>query len=124
MAFRTDSRFRNSYETIDDDGLTFVAEADPFEYEDLPDNAVHQVAEGETWHSIAGDRFAALLRQPEAARFSQRLKPSGLFWIIMDFQPVPYLDPYTPPAPGTELFVPSVRTVIERIFDSDRQRLA
>jgi len=119
-----DSRHRHAYETTDPDGYHYLAEDEPFAYEDRPDNTHYEVREGDTWQSIAGSQFAGLVDTRRAESFRSRRKPSGLFWVIMDFQPEPCLDPTTAPAPGTVLVLPSLRCYRERIQDPDRRRYA
>lgn len=121
MALHTDTRYRFVFEEEAADGQHYLTECEPFAYEDLPDNTLREVHDGDTWHSIAGEVFKALARTPESRLFSERLKPSGLFWILMDFQPEPYLDPTVPPPPGN-IVIPSVRTVIEKLRSPDRRR--
>ncbi len=106
------SRFRNCYETVDEDGVLFTVDDTPFPYVDLPDNGTYEVKGGETWAEIADAVYAAL--------------PYGwhLWWVIMDFQPTPYLDPTVSPPAGTKLVYPSAATVQAKILSPERRRYA
>ena len=107
---KTYSRFRNCFETVDANGALFTVDDTPYPYENLPDNTTHQVRSGDTWWTIADKVFAPL-------EYSFHL-----WWIIMDFQPEPYLDPTVPPSAGTVLVIPSVRTVTTKILSPERRR--
>lgn len=86
-----------------------LSEREPFRYQHLNDNRQHTVAEGETLWSLAGHYFAGLPR------------PSSLWWIIADFQPVPIDDPTIALEVGSIIVVPSERTVVESIFSETRR---
>ena len=81
----------------------------PFRYRKYDDTRQHLVREGETLWSLAARYYAAFTR------------PSGLWWVIADFQPEPIHDPTIKLAPGTTLHIPSARTVSEVIFNSRRR---
>lgn len=106
------SRFRSCFETTDDDGVLFTVDDTPYPYAALPDNTTYQVTAGEMWWDIANKVFQPL-------EYAIRL-----WWVIMDFQPEPYLDPTVPPTAGTLLVIPSVRTVTTKILSPDRRRYA
>ena len=93
-----------------DDERTFLTEREPFSFVELADNRTHVLRRGDTLQSLAGRYFRGLFR------------PSGLWWVIADFQPQPIHDPTVLPAVGTVLFIPSTRTVEERIFAEARRR--
>lgn len=107
-----DSRYRNSYESVDPDGYHYLAEYEPYGFEDLTDSTTYEVREGDHWQGIAGAKFAPLARAHR------------LFFVIMDFQPDPPLDPSVPPEPGTVIVVPSRHTARTKALASDRRRLA
>lgn len=109
MPPRRFSRFTFSSGVLDDDERLFLTERDPFRFRALADNRQHVVKEGDTLFSLAGRYFASLPR------------PSGLWWIIADFQPDPIHDPTLALDIGRVVLVPSVRTVIEEVF-SERRR--
>ncbi len=97
-------------EGVTDLGPLRLTDREPFLYRPLPDNRPHPVQVGETLWTLAARYFKSFSR------------PSGLFWIIADFQPDPILDPTLRLEPGTVLIIPSERTVEESIF-SERRRL-
>lgn len=109
MPPRRFSRFTFSSGVLDDNERLFLTERDPFRFRALADNRQHVVREGDTLFSLAGRYFASLPR------------PSGLWWIIADFQPDPIHDPTLALDIGRVVLVPSVRTVIEEVF-SERRR--
>lgn len=92
------------------DERTFLTEREPFRFVELSDNRTHVLRRGDTLQSLAGRYFRGLFR------------PSGLYWIIADFQPQPIHDPTVLPPVGSVVFVPSKRTVEERIFSEARRR--
>lgn len=91
------------------DGSLELSDYEPYRYEALADTTAYVVNDGDTYFTIAGKHFAPLPR------------PAGLYWIICDFQPVPVVDPTIPPTPGTTLYLPSVRTVTEIVFNEARR---
>lgn len=109
MAPRLYSRFTFCTGQDDADGKTFLSEREPFRYTTLPDNTVHIVCQGDTlWHL--------------AHRYFQPIKrAAGLWWVIADFQPDPIFDPTVELAEGTALIIPSVRTVLEKVFSEARR---
>jgi hypothetical protein len=107
---QTYSRFRNCFETTDDDGALFTVDDTPFPYVDLADNGTYEVRAGDQWWDIARAVFHPL---PYAQH---------LYWLLMDFQPVPYLDPTVPPSAGTNLVVPSLATIRSKVLDPARRR--
>jgi hypothetical protein len=93
----------------DDDGVQYLTQRIPYRYRVLSDTLIHIVREGETLWSIAGQYYASFER------------PSGLWWIIADFQPDPIFDPTLKLAAGASLFIPSLRTITELIFAESRR---
>jgi hypothetical protein len=83
-----------------------------FGYKQYTDNVLHTVVEGDDLFRLAGYYYASIPRG------------CGLWWVIADFQPEPIHDPTIALLPGTILVVPSVRTVIERVFARERVREA
>jgi hypothetical protein len=104
------SRFQYSLGVIDPVGDFVLTDADPFAFVQLADNVEHQVETGDTLWGMAHVHFQPLAR------------PSGLWWIIADFQPVRIYDPTVTLVVGSTLYIPSVRTVLERIFNAKRQQ--
>lgn len=95
----------------DDEGRLFLTEREPYTYRELPDTRVHVVGEGDTLTSLAARYFSGL---PNA---------SLLWWVIADFQPGGGIfDPTIRLAVGSRLYIPSVRTVEEDIFNEKRRK--
>ena len=89
-------------------GILQLTDREPFLFRNLPDNRLHPVVESDTLHSLAARYFDPI----EGA--------ANLWWIIADFQPDPIHDPTIALVAGTTLVVPSVRTVLESVFDDAR----
>lgn len=90
-------------------GRLFLSERAPYRYRPLPDNRVHVVGEGDTLTSLAARYFADLPN------------PAWLWWVIADFQPTPIFDPTLALSPADALIIPSVQTVLTRVFDEARR---
>jgi hypothetical protein len=103
------SRFTFSEGLQDEDGVLFLTDEEPFEYEDLDDNREHLVKAGESLFSLAGRFFRSFPR------------PAGLFWVIADFQPEPILDATLSLKQGTVLIIPSELAVTTRVFSETRR---
>ncbi len=100
------------FHDLDADGETGplqLSEREPYTYREFSDNREHVVAQGETLFSLAARYFAVL---PRAA---------GLWWVLADFQPDPIHDPTITLEIGATLIIPSVRTILEAIFDDVRR---
>ncbi len=95
--------------TKDDLGRSFLSERVPYGYRKLADNRTHPVVAGDTLWTLAGRYFSPLERA------------SGFWWAIADFQPDPIFDPTLKLEPGTVLFIPSVRTLLEKILGEERR---
>lgn len=108
MPPRRYSRYSYSLGVLDAAGALILTDPEPFAYVALADNVVHTVEVGDTLWGLADLYFQPLPR------------PSGLWWVIADFQPVPIHDPTLALAPGTTVYIPSVRTVQEQIFSAAR----
>ena len=109
MPPRRFSRYTFAEATVDDVGALVLSEPEPFRFQALDDNRQHRVLEGDDLFTLAGRYFQPLQR------------PSGLWWIIADFQPDPILDPTLRLEVGRMLWIPSVRTVTELIFNESRR---
>jgi hypothetical protein len=90
-------------------GRLYLSDRVPYRYRALTDNRFHTVAAGESLFSIAHVYFTPL---PRASQF---------FWILAEFQPEPIVDATLKLKPGTQLVIPSVRTLIESIFNEARR---
>lgn len=94
----------------DADEKLFLTDRIAFSYTELSDNRRVVVQQGDSLFSLAAKYFKGL---PRAA---------GFWWIIADFQPQPIHDPTIQLAAGQVLIIPSIRTVIERVFNEERRR--
>jgi hypothetical protein len=112
MPPRRFSRYSFSAAVLDDAGRLFLTEREPFRFRSFPDNRQHLVQQGDTVFSLAGRYFAPLPR------------PSGLWWVIADFQPEPIHDPTLALDLGRLLFIPSVRVITEEVFAEARRQEA
>jgi hypothetical protein len=110
MPPRRFSRYSFSAAVLDDAGRLFLTEREPFRFRSLPDTRQHVVQAGDTLFSLAGRYFAPLPR------------PSGLWWVIADFQPEPIHDPTLALDLGRVVFIPSVRVITEEVFAEARRQ--
>jgi hypothetical protein len=110
MPPRRFSRFSFSAGVLDEQGRLFLTEREPFRFRSLPDNRQHVVQQGDTLFSLAGRYFAPLPR------------PSGLWWVIADFQPEPIHDPTLALELGRVVLIPSVRVITEEVFAETRRQ--
>lgn len=85
-----------------------LTDREPFPFQDLADNRLHQVVDGDTLQGLASRYFSGI----DSA--------ANLWWIIADFQPEPIHDPTIALAAGQTLVIPSARTVTEAIFADSR----
>ena len=108
MPPRRFSRYSFTAAILDDDQRLYLTEPEPFNFVELADNRTHLVKRGDSLFTLAGRYFRGLPR------------PSGLWWVIADFQPQPIVDPTLALSPGTVLFIPSIRTVLENVFADSR----
>jgi hypothetical protein len=104
------SRYQYSVATLDQSGALLLSDPEPFAYVALADNVIHTAETGDRLWFLAHRYFQPLAR------------PSGLWWILADFQPVPIFDPTLSIPAGTTIYIPSVRTVLEQIFNANRQQ--
>lgn len=109
MPPRQFSRYSFCQALRDEEGRTYLTERVPFGFRVLADTYLHTVVQGDTLFALAGRHYAGLPR------------PSGLWWVIADFQPEPILDPTIALVPGSRLFIPSLRAVQELIFNEQRR---
>ena len=112
MPPRRFSRYAFSAAVLDDAGRLFLTEREPFRFRAFPDTRQHVVQEGDTLFALAGRYFAPLPR------------PSGLWWVIADFQPDPIHDPTLSLELGRVTIIPSVRVVTEELFSEARREEA
>ena len=93
-------------------GHLILTKAEPFRFVDLIDNEFHEVGRGDSLQTLAARKYRRI--DPDRA--------CGLWWIIADFQQPPIHDPTIQLSEGSTIVLPSVRTVIENVFD-ERRRL-
>lgn len=94
----------------DSNGRLYLTDRVPFRYKTADDNRVHTIVEGDTLFTLAHIYFDPLDR------------PSQYYWVIADFQPdEPIIDPTLKLSPGRMLVIPSVRMLIEEIFNESRR---
>ena len=105
----TRSRHSFTEALTDEQGRVYLTSPEPYRYRDLPDNVAHRVGEGDSLFTLASRYFRPL---PDAAQ---------LWWVIADFQEDPILDPTVSLTPGTILFIPSMATLLGRIFAESRR---
>lgn len=105
------SRHRFSLGVLDDDEHLFLSERTPYVFRELQDNKQHVVSSNDTLWALAGRYFVGIPR------------PSGLWWVIADFQPDPILDPTIKLVEGSIVIVPSLRTVQQEILNERRKRV-
>lgn len=111
MPPRLHSRFMFETATEDEDGDLLLSEPEPFRYLALRDNRAHVVGVGDTLWNLAARYFRGI---PD---------PAQLWWVIADFQPEPLLDPTITLVEGSTLIIPSVATVVSRLFSEDRRKV-
>lgn len=94
---------------LDVGGNLFLTERVPYRYRSLNDNIVHSVVDGDTLDSIAAKYYSSLDNGDQ------------FWWVIADFQPDPIIDPTRSLQSGTNIVVPSIRTLVETILSEDRR---
>lgn len=92
-------------------GEQLLSDPEPFKFEDLEDNRTVIVSGGDTLFTLAYQYFQGL---PD---------PALLWWIIADFQPTPIHDPTIELAPGEVIVIPSLQTVLKRVFSETDRRV-
>lgn len=113
MPPRRYSRHSFAYGVKDAEGHLVLHGTEPYRFKAFADTREHLVRDGDTLYTLAG----AYYRKANIPR------PSGLWWVIADFQPSPIHDPTLQLDLGRILYIPSVRTLIEEIFAERRRRL-
>jgi hypothetical protein len=100
-----DSRYQFVEQETDSDGRLVLRDREPYRYRKRTDNIVIVAATGDTWDTIAHRLYEDI---------SDRA--AGLFWIGLDYQPTPVVDPTVPIRPGTVLHWPAPIVVVEEIL--------
>lgn len=103
------SRYQFCTAQADDEGRLFLSERVPYRFRAFADNRTHIVQEGDTLQVLAATYFEGMPN------------PAWLWWVIADFQPDPILDPTIALAGGQTIIIPSVQTLIERVFSESRR---
>lgn len=101
--------FTEGIEDANDDRRVLLSDRKRFLFEQRSDNIHHLVQQGDTLDSIASRYYSGLPRS------------AGLWWVVADFQPTPIHDPTLRLEPGTTIVVPSLRTVVEDVFNESRR---
>lgn len=103
------SRERFTNGILDEDGKLYLTEPSPFGYRERSDNVIYTVQRGDTLWTIAAAQYASFPR------------PSGLWWVIAEYQPEPIFDPTIALVPGQPLVLPSQRALLEECFSETRR---
>lgn len=103
------SRYLFSDGFKNEDGDFILTDPTPYRFKDFSDNIIYTTKHGDTLFAIADLHFKGVPR------------PSGLWWIIADFQPDPIHDPTIRFENGIQIVIPSLRTVVEEIFNERRR---
>lgn len=115
------SRYRFCTGIPDGQGRVYLSTPEPFSYVELSDNKTHVTTSTDTWESLADRYFGSLAEQLALID----MEPSHLGWVIADFQPEPQpdcaFDPTLRIPAGLRLVIPSVSTVLERVFNEKRR---
>lgn len=99
------SRYQFADALTDSAGRLFLAEREPFRFEDRADNISHVVQEGQRWWHIAQLFYGDI---------SDNAGP--LYWIICDYQVPPVLDPTLKIPGNTPIVLPSPNVVLTEIL--------
>lgn len=105
MIQHPDSRYVNVEHLADTAGRIYTADRIPFRFTQRDDSILHIAQAGESWWGLAQKYY-----------FEISDRPSGLWWVICDFQPQPVVDPTLIIQPGSEVVVPSAFTVRNEIL--------
>ena len=100
-----ESRYQHTETWSDSDGRLLTTDRNPVRFRERDDNIIHVAAEGDSWFSLAQLYYDDI---------SDRA--CGLFWVIMDYQPTPVIDPTLAIRPRTQVVVPSPLFVLNVVL--------
>jgi hypothetical protein len=98
------------YDASDESANFYLTEREPYRFRQIQDTIKHIVKQGDTLFHLAARYYRSYKR------------PAGLWWVIADFQPTPIVDPTLELQVGSTVFVPSIRTITEDVFDEARRQ--
>jgi hypothetical protein len=101
----TESRYANLDTLTDASGNLVLEDRVPRRFEARDDNLFHVSADGDTWDSLA-DRYYSHISE----------RACGLFWVVMDYQDPPVVDPTLTIRPNTVIAIPSPQMVVTEIL--------
>ena len=104
------SRYRYCTQFTGEDGVTYIDEREPFRYRDEKDNRFHRAKEGDSWWGLSHSYFQGVPR------------PSGLWWLLCEYQPTPVIDPTIIIPSNTLVIIPSARVLRMYVFSQQRRR--
>ncbi len=93
------------------DRTIVLTDREPYGFREFEDTRRIPVKERDHLHGLAGFYF----------NVAGILRPSDLFWVIADFQPVPIFDPTIKLTPGSTMHIPSIRVLFEEVFSEKRR---
>ena len=105
----TESRYVNQEAITDPDGFLVLPEREPFRFRAADDNVYHRVGEGELLQDIAEKYYEHI---------SDRA--CGLYWVLMDYQDPPIVDPTLALRPNSVIIVPGPLVVLSEILGAER----
>lgn len=101
-------RFCQAY--VSPDGRSYLTDIQPFLFEEFADTTEHVVVGRQRLEDVAAIHYQTYGEEAYL-----------LAHVLAYFQPVPIIDPTVLLTPGSTLFIPSQRTIEERIFSEDRR---
>lgn len=93
----------------DSAGRLYLSDRVPYRYREREDNRFHVVKEGDSLFTLAHEYFSQLER------------PSQFYWVLADYQLDPIVDATRRLPVGSQIVIPSVRVLIEEIFNEARR---
>ena len=93
------------------DRRVVLTDREPFSFREFEDTRRVRVQERDTLYGLAAFHFNV----PDIER------PSDLWFVIADFQPVPIHDPTIKLTPGSTIHIVSIRVLFEEVFSEKRR---